>query len=78
MNNMMEKTNDIKLSIAFITHNRAKELIRAIESCIKYMVDKTEIIIWDNHSNKENNSSEPKNNFEGYKYSLGNTVLRMI
>jgi len=60
MNNMMEKTNDIKLSIAFITHNRAKELIRAIESCIKYMVDKTEIIIWDNHSNKENKEAIQK------------------
>lgn len=43
-----------RLSIAFITYNRAKELIRAIESCKGKGADDAPIIIWDNNSNEDN------------------------
>lgn len=42
------------VSIAFITYNRAQELIRAIDSCIHNDSLQSQIIIWDNHSDDEN------------------------
>lgn len=40
----------MKLSIMFITYNRKKELLRALESCVSNKMDDMEIIIVDNHS----------------------------
>ena len=40
----------MKISVMFITYNRKKELLRAIESCIKRRMDPMEIVIVDNHS----------------------------
>ena len=38
------------LSVAFITHNRKDELLRALNSCISCMPSNTEFIIVDNAS----------------------------
>lgn len=46
---------ELQLSIAFITYNRAKELIRAIESCYP-ILNSIEIVIWDNHSDETNHN----------------------
>lgn len=40
----------MKLSIMLITHNRCKELLRAVESCAAYMNDDMELVIVDNDS----------------------------
>jgi glycosyltransferase involved in cell wall biosynthesis len=40
----------MKMSVMFITFNRKKELLRAVESCVKNRIEKMEIIIVDNHS----------------------------
>jgi glycosyltransferase involved in cell wall biosynthesis len=40
----------MKLSIAIITHNRKAELLRAIESCLKYRIKDMEFVIVDNNS----------------------------
>lgn len=48
----MEITNnqDMKMSVMFITYNRKKELLRALQSCVKNRMVGMEIIIVDNHS----------------------------
>lgn len=61
----------IDLSIAIITFNRAKELLRAVESCMPYITTQMELVIWDNCS--EDNSEELLNQFMSghsiiYKY----------
>lgn len=40
----------MKMSVMFITYNRKKELLRAIESCVLNKMDEMEIIVVDNHS----------------------------
>lgn len=40
----------MEMSVMFITHNRKKELIRAIESCVQNKMNEMEIIVVDNHS----------------------------
>lgn len=49
-----ERIMRYKLSIIIVTYNRPMEVIRAIKSCLPFDINSTEMIIWDNHSEKGN------------------------
>ncbi|EOU1756635.1 glycosyltransferase [Clostridium perfringens] len=64
----------MKLSIAFITRNRKKELLRALNSCINGLLPDSEIIIVDNSSTDGTEDYIKENfNFKNLKYSFETT-----
>lgn len=48
------KKNEKRLSIIIVTYNRANEVVRAINSCLRNIISDSEIIIWDNGSDESN------------------------
>ena len=63
--------NHIKISVMFITYNRKRELLRALESCVNNRISDMEIVIVDNNSldgSQEAVSNYLKKNNISYKY----------